>query len=153
MFFFQSILLGFKRVCFKFFAKNDIQHPSTTYRIAFDQVKFCNDPSSTISMPSRELYQKVKVEVRKAMQEPRADVMQLPHAIAETHQVCSNGQKKVGVKDSLKNTIWKMLRISLAWKLSKIQEKLSNFPPSMFKNIYHSSSILLLCDEKCWTVE
>ena len=89
----------------QFFRQYDTQHPSTTYGVAFDQVKFRNDPSSTINMPSRELYQKVKVEVRKAMQEPRTDVMQLPHAIAETHQVCSNGQKKVGGKDNLKKTI------------------------------------------------
>ena len=77
------------------FLPDDTQHPSTTYRFAFDQVKFRNDPSSTINMPPRELYQKVKVEVRKAMQEPRTDVMQLPHAIAETHQVCWNGQKRL----------------------------------------------------------
>ena len=49
-------------------------------------------------MPSRELYQKVKVEVGKAMQEPRTDVMQLPHAIAETHQVCWNGQKRLAAR-------------------------------------------------------
>ena len=79
----------------QFFRQYDTQHPSTTYGVAFDQVKFRNDPSSTINMPSRELYQKVKVEVRKAMQEPRTDVMQLPHAIAETHQVYWNGQKRL----------------------------------------------------------
>ena len=56
-------------------------------------------------MPSRELYQKVKVEVGKAMQEPRTDVMQLPHAIAETHQVCWNGQKRLAAK-TIKKTIF-----------------------------------------------
>ena len=90
MLFFQAILIGFEQGWFNVFANKIL-----SLRISFGQVKFRNDPSSTINMPSRELYQKVKVEVGKAMQEPRTDVMQLPHAIAETHQVCSNGQKKL----------------------------------------------------------
>ena len=71
----------------------------------------------------------------------------------QKHTKCAGMAKKGWWRGQFKKHYMKKATNKFGLETEQDSRETEQLPPSMYKNIYHSSPILLLCDKKCWTVE